>query len=240
MARHGNIPRVRPLILAVENSGLCGSVALVSASGCLAEYSLISPKTHSKRLLATIDELLRETEVTIFDVDAIAISLGPGSFTGLRIGLATVKGLCMAAEKPLIGVSTLDALAMQLPLQPRQVCSILDARKKEIFAACYKNDTRGVPNLIMAPAALSPEALAGRILEETVFIGDGIQLYGEFLSEKLGPLYHEVPPSLFFARAGAVAAVALHLFARGEFLDPLSAAPLYIRASDAEIQHGGG
>ncbi len=168
------------------------------ARGCLAEYSLISRKTHSKRLLGTIDQLLRETDITIFDLDAIAISLGPGSFTGLRIGLATVKGLCMAAEKPLIGVSTLDALAMQLPHQPRQVCAVLDARKKEIFAACYKTDSHGLPRRTMAPAALSPEALAGRISEETIFIGDGIQVYGEFFAEKLGPLYKKCPPPFFF------------------------------------------
>lgn len=237
MARHGNIPRTRPLLLAIENSGPCGSVALVSGNGCLAEYSLTSQKTHSKRLLATIDQLLRETDNSIFSIDAIAISLGPGSFTGLRIGLATVKGLCMAAEKPLIGVSTLDALAMQLPHQSRQVCAVLDARKKEIFAACYKTDHDGLPRRTMEPAALSPETLAGRITEETLFIGDGIQLYGQFLAEKLGPLFKKISPVLFFPRAGAIAAVALHLYSRNEFLDPLSAAPLYIRASDAEIQH---
>ncbi|MEJ2690842.1 MAG: tRNA (adenosine(37)-N6)-threonylcarbamoyltransferase complex dimerization subunit type 1 TsaB [Deltaproteobacteria bacterium] len=239
MASHGNILHERPLILAIENSGPCGSVALGSPNGCLAEYSLTSQKTHSKRLLATIDQLFRETEQTIFGIDAIAISIGPGSFTGLRIGLATVKGLCMAAAKPLIGVSTLDALAMQLPYQPRQVCAALDARKKEIFAACYKTDHHGLPRQTMAPAALSPEALAGLITEETVFIGDGIQLYGVLLAKKLGPLFKEVSPTLFFPRAGAIAAVALHLYAEGEFLDPLTAAPLYVRASDAEIQFGG-
>lgn len=237
MARHGKIPQERPLILAIENSGLCGSVAVVSSQGCLAEYSLISKKTHSKRLLATIDELLRETDNTIFGIDAIAISLGPGSFTGLRIGLATVKGLCMAAEKPLIGVPTLEALAMQLPHQPRQVCVMLDARKKEIFAACYRTDHTGIPQQTMAAAALTPTALAGRIQEETVFIGDGIPLYRDLLAEKLGARYREVPSTLFFPRAAAVAAVALHRFAMGEFLDPLAAAPLYVRASDAEIQH---
>lgn len=238
MARHGNIPRERPLILAVENSGPCGSVAVVSSSGCLAEFSLTSQKTHSKRLLATIDQLLRETDNTIFDIDAIAISLGPGSFTGLRIGLATVKGLCMAAERPLIGVSSLDALAVQLPHQPRQVCAVLDARKKEIFAACYKSGQDDLPIPTMPPAALSPRALVERIREETVFIGDGTQLYGSFLAEKLGPLYKEVSSTLFFPRSSAVARVALYLYRRGEFLDPLTAAPLYIRASDAEIHHG--
>ena len=202
MAHHGNIPHEPPLILAIENSGPCGSVALVSNRGCLAEYALTSSKTHSKRLLATIDQLLRETDHTIFGIDAIAVSLGPGSFTGLRIGLATVKGLCMAAEKALIGVSTLDALAMQLPHQPRQVCAVLDARKKEIFAACYKTDRPGLPRRTMAPAALSAEALAGRISEDTLFIGDGTQVYGEYFAEKLGPLYKEVSPGLFFPRAG--------------------------------------
>lgn len=236
MARHGNIPREPPLILAIENSGPCGSVALISRNGCLAEYSLTSKKTHSKRLLATIDQLLRETGNTIFGIDAIAISLGPGSFTGLRIGLATVKGLCMAAEKPLIGVSTLDALAMQLPHQPRQICAVLDARKKEIFAACYKAEPLGPPRQTMPPTVLSATALACRIDQETIFIGDGIQLYGTFFEEKLGPFYKAVSPSLFFPRAAAVAAIALHLHARGDFLDPLTAAPLYIRASDAELQ----
>ena len=113
MAYHGALPQGRPLILAIENSGLYGSIALVTSEGCLAEHTLTSKKSHSKRLLASIDTLLSDTSISINEVDALAVSLGPGSFTGLRIGLATAKGLCMAAEKPLIGIATLDALAVQ-------------------------------------------------------------------------------------------------------------------------------
>ena len=236
MAYHGALPQGRPLILAIENSGLYGSIALVTGEGCLAEHTLTSKKSHSKRLLASIDTLLSDTSISINEVDALAVSLGPGSFTGLRIGLATAKGLCMAAEKPLIGIATLDALAVQLAFQPRQICAVLDARKGEVFAACYQNTDQGFPKT-MAALNLSPELLTASITESTIFVGDGVSLLN--LRAEGGtadPLFSIAPPALFFPRASAVGHLAVGSFAAGRFIDVLTAAPIYLRASDAEIQ----
>jgi tRNA threonylcarbamoyladenosine biosynthesis protein TsaB len=235
MAIHGRIPKAGPLILAIENSGLCGSVALVTAAGCLAEYSLISPKTHSKRLLSTIDAILSGTGNDLSGVDAVAISIGPGSFTGLRIGLATAKGICMAAGKPLIDIPTLEGLAAQLSVQPRQICAVLDARKKEVFAACYRMKADETLQTTMAPTACSPDRLAEAIIEPTLFIGDGVQLYGNLFQEKLADLFHPVPATLYFPRASVIGFLAEKRWHRKEFADVLEAAPLYLRASDAEL-----
>jgi len=236
MAIHGRIPKAGPLILAIENSGLCGSVALVTATGCLAEYSLISPKTHSKRLLNAIDAILSGTGNELAGVDAVAISIGPGSFTGLRIGLATAKGICMAAGKPLIDIPTLEGLAAQLSVQPRQICAVLDARKKEVFAACYKVKADQTLQTTMAPTACSPDQLAEAIIEPTLFIGDGVQLYGDLFQEKLSDLYHPVPATLYFPRANVIGFLAQKRYQRKKFADVLEAAPLYLRASEAELQ----
>jgi len=234
MANHGIVPLHRPLLLAIENSGLTGSIALLTPDGCLAENTLVSKKSHSKRLLASIDALFSETGTDMEVVDAIAVSLGPGSFTGLRIGLATAKGLCMAAGKPLIGIPTLEALAIQLGIQPRQVCAVLDARKGEVFAACYKNSGKGL-TVTMAPTNVPPDRLTAMIAEPTLLVGDGLQLLDLPRADDPDSLFWVAPPSLFFPRASAVGHLALERYAAGRFTDVFSAAPLYLRASDAEI-----
>jgi len=234
MANHGILPQYHPLILAIENSGLTGSIALQTPEGCLAEHTLVSKKSHSTRLLASIDTLFSETATSIETVDAVAVSLGPGSFTGLRIGLATAKGLCMAADKPLIGIPTLEALAIQLCPQQRQICPVLDARKGEVFAACYKCAGTGLI-ATMAPTNVPPSRLLGAITEPTVLIGDGARLLDLPQADDPDSLFQVAPPSLFFPRASSVGHLALSRYMAGRFTDVLTAAPLYLRASDAEI-----
>ena len=230
-----DISKTPPLILAIENSGLCGSVALVSGSHCIAEQSLLSRLTHSKRLLTTIDRLLAESQVDWPQVDAMAISLGPGSFTGLRIGLSTVKGLAMATGIPLIGVSTLDGLAGQFSHTDKAVCPVLDARKKEVYTALYRANDEGLMERQSDYLVTSPEKLAEQITEPTVFMGDGTAVYGNLLREKLGDLALFAPEQLYFAKASSIGFCALSLFAQNQFLDTASCVPLYIRPSDAEI-----
>lgn len=130
-----------PLILALETSGTCGSVALVDGRGCRAEYSLQSSRTHSRRLLEAVERVMAESETDWPQLDALAAGLGPGSFTGLRIGLSSAKGLALATGKPLLGISSLDGLAVQAMQQPLPVCTLIDARKQEVFAAFYQPTT---------------------------------------------------------------------------------------------------
>ena len=227
--------RQPPLILALENSGLCGSIALISGSHCIAEHSLLSTLTHSKRMLSSLERLMHETNTQWHELDALAISLGPGSFTGLRIGLSTVKGLAMASSTPLIGVSSLDGLAGQFPFSPLLICPLLDARKKETYAAFYRSDSRGKISRTSDYLVLPPEDIIERIHEPTLFIGDGAEVYKELLQERLGEQAIFAPPQLNFAKASSIAFLALSLWQQKKFLDPASAVPIYIRPSDAEI-----
>jgi len=230
-----DLPRQPPLILAVENSGLCGSIALVSGSHCIAEQSLLSKLTHSKRLLVTLERVMDECQVTWETIDAIAISLGPGSFTGLRIGLSTVKGLALATSLPLIGVPTLDGLASQFTFTAMPVCPILDARKNEVYTALYGADENGFMQRRSEYLVISAAELAGQITEPTVFTGDGITVHGDLLREKLGDMAVFAPEQLYFAKASSIGFLALSRWHKKEFLDPAGCIPLYVRASDAEL-----
>jgi tRNA threonylcarbamoyladenosine biosynthesis protein TsaB len=230
-----DLTRQPPLILAVENSGMCGSIALVSGSHCIAEQSLLSKLTHSQRLLATVERVMTECRVAWEMIDAIAISLGPGSFTGLRIGLSTVKGLALATSIPLIGVPTLDGLASQFTGTAMPLCPILDARKNEVYTALYQTDDRGIMQRRSEYLVIPAAELAGQITEPTLFAGDGIAVHSGLLREKLGELAVFAPEQLYFAKASSIGFLALSRWRKKEFLDPGGCVPLYVRASDAEI-----
>ncbi|HSR10897.1 MAG TPA: tRNA (adenosine(37)-N6)-threonylcarbamoyltransferase complex dimerization subunit type 1 TsaB, partial [Thermodesulfobacteriota bacterium] len=137
------------IVLALETATLAGSVALVDAGDgetgrrIIGENTLSNPETHSARLMPGIDRLLKEASLTIRDIGGIAVSIGPGSFTGLRIGVATAKGLAYALGIPVAGVPTLDALAATRPFSPDPVCPVLDARKKEVYAALFRCNGAG-------------------------------------------------------------------------------------------------
>ena len=226
--------RPKPLLLALENSTLCGSVSLVSGSQCLAEFNLQSRLTHSKRLLGAIDNIMKCCQVGWDDLDGIAVGLGPGSFTGLRICLATAKGLAMAAALPLLGVAGLDGLAAQLPHAGQLICALLDARKKEVYAAFYRS-RKGEAARISDYLAISPEKLVAEINEPVILVGDGADLYAEFFRERLGEKALFVAPQLFQTRASAIGLLAISRWRDKKFLDPHSAVPIYVRPSDAEI-----
>ena len=138
-------------------------MGLIDDEGVIAEYLLNIPVTHSERLLGAIELVLKEARAAIGDLDGWAISLGPGSFTGLRIGVSTVKGLAFATRKPVVGVSTLDVLASQISPTPYLICPILDARKKEVYTAFYRYEEGNSPKRLSAYQAIRPEDLVKRI-----------------------------------------------------------------------------
>lgn len=227
-----------PVILALETATTCGSLALVAEDRCLAEYSLSTPATHSRSLLTGIHWLLAQCDLSWPQIGAIAVSLGPGSFTGLRIALSTAKGLCMATEKPLIGVETLAGLASQFPFSSLPICPVVDARKSEIYTALYRCNQQGIPEKTIEPMVIKPQRLQDFITTPTLLVGDGLPLYGPMLKELLGDLALLAPTEICFARAAAIGSAAWHLFRQGAFLDPATAVPIYVRASDAELQFG--
>ena len=226
------------VILAIETATTCGSLALVAEDRCLGEYSLNSSATHSRSLLSGVHWLFAQCQISWEQISAIAVGLGPGSFTGLRIALSTAKGLCMASDKPLIGVPTLTGLASQFPYYSLPICPVIDARKKEIYTALYRCNRQGVPEQTTKAMVIAPERLQEYITTPTLLVGDGLPLYGTMLKELLGDSALLAPPEVCFARGAAIGSAAWHLFRKSSFLDPATAVPLYVRSSDAELQFG--
>jgi tRNA threonylcarbamoyladenosine biosynthesis protein TsaB len=228
-----------PIILAIETATMCGSVALMAGNRCLAENSVDTATTHSRRLIHQVDQVRRETGLEWDQIDGIAVSLGPGSFTGLRIGLSTAKGLGMAADRPLLGVPTLDGLARQIIAPPgSRVCALLDARKKEVYAAFYRCNAEGIPEKTGQDQVLKPEKLAELIDEQTLLVGDGGSAYRDFFRETLGNSVLFAPSRIFFPRAATIGLLGSEKFAANDFVDPAEVVPIYVRPSEAELTIG--
>lgn len=228
-----------PLLLALDTATKCSTVAITRGTlidgEVLACLSLSSSITHSRRIISIVDRLFSDTEITWSDIDAIAVGMGPGSFTGLRIGMATAKGFAAAAEKKLVGVSTLDALAAMC-VTDKKIIAVMDARKKQVYSAAYNRD-QGNGNLtrISEIKVVLPEHVVMETDEEVVMIGDGIVTYGELWQKKHGDMVRFAPMHLHAPCASAVGLLCGSLFNQGNYLDIGAAAPLYVRASDAEL-----
>jgi tRNA threonylcarbamoyladenosine biosynthesis protein TsaB len=225
-------------LLAVDTSTLTGAVGLLDGGRAVAESRVNVAVTHGERLLAAIDALLRAARWRLGDVEGFAVALGPGSFTGLRIGITTVKSLAFATGRPVVGVPTLDALAWMLPFCAFPVCPMLDARKGEVYAALYRTQDGRLETLAaaraIAPAALAEE-LARDVATPIVFLGDGVATCVPALAAALGPRARLAPGSLRVSSGLAVAELGAEALGRGEMADPAALVPIYLRPSEAEL-----
>ena len=223
-------------VLGIDTSTSCGSVALIEDEGVISEYVLDISVTHSERLLGAIEFVLKQAHCPIEQIEGWVIALGPGSFTGLRIGVSTVKGLAFATGKPVAGVSTLDVLASQIAPTSHLICPILDARKKEVYTAFYRYGDRGPLTRQSEYQAIPPEDLVGKIKEHTLFLGDGVKTYGDFLLNCL-PTFAIFPAAPFRVSHGSmVATLGMELLRKGEHLNLSAFSPIYVRPSEAEIR----
>lgn len=224
------------LLLALDSSTAVAGVAVASPERVVGEISTNVSAVHSRRLLPLVDALLRELGLTLREVDGLAVATGPGSFTGLRIGLATAKGLAFAAGKPLLGVPTLDALAANLPGWPGVICPVLQARREEVYAACYRWEAGRPRRLgdyrVTSPAALARE-LAGR--EGVALLGDGAPAVAQAWEGSVPPPFLP-PPAFQQPRAATVAGLALPRLAAGEEDDLGALRPLYVLPPAAEAR----
>ena len=226
-------------VLAIETATIAGSVAICDdTAGLIGEVKINVRIAHAERLMPSIIWLLESSRISIEEIDAFAISIGPGSFTGLRIGLSTVKGFAYATKKPVVAVPTLDAFARTVPFSAYQICPLLDARKDEVFAGLYKWNEQNIIK-IMPERAVRPVDLLKEISEKTVFIGDGIIRYGDLMKEICGVRAIFPPLSIMSPSAATVGEVAFEKIKQGDLADPVSLTPFYIRKSEAELNWKG-
>ena len=223
------------LVLAIDTATLAGSAALYQ-DGLLASCFLHTKKTHSERLLPMIDFLLQSIDLALKDIDLITVVNGPGSFTGIRIGVTTAKTLAQMLHKPLAAVNTLEVLAANIASEKDLICPVLDARKKEVYTACYKRDEHGELLELLPPAALPVQKLLEFLQdrdEDIWFVGDGLGVYGEELGAALGGRFKTAPDHLKLPNAAAAAELGLKTWHKGLQQDTVE--PLYLRRSEAEL-----
>jgi tRNA threonylcarbamoyladenosine biosynthesis protein TsaB len=193
-------------ILGIDTTTRITSVGLVDDEHVVAERSTHAASSHGETLAPLIDRLLADAGLRVADLQAVAVSIGPGSFTGLRVGLATAKGLAFGCELALVSVPTLDALARVADAEPGElVCPILDARKGEIYAALYAADATGNVTRLTDDLALRPAELVPRVRGRCRFLGDGTDAYGEPLGQALGPVALVLPFTHYHPRGAVVA-----------------------------------
>jgi len=228
-------------ILAIETSTTMGSVAVCEDERPLAEVSIETGKRHGERLIEMAGFIMERLEMGPSDMEAYAVSIGPGSFTGLRTGLAMVKGLWLANRRPVVSVPSLMALAAGAGDTEGPVLAALDARKGEVFAALFKCDGRGGVERMTDDAALSPERLAELLPERSgkiLVTGDGIAKYRDEIMAVLPAGSRAAPQWKWKPRASWVAALAAGRLCRGESDEVESLVPVYLRHSEAELALG--
>jgi tRNA threonylcarbamoyladenosine biosynthesis protein TsaB len=221
-------------LLTIDTSSSCCSVALTNDETLLGEYLLAGGKGVSSRLFDSIERLMADCGVAMNDIDGFGVAQGPGAFTGLRVGIAAVKGLALATGKPIAGFSSLAMLAMNIPLSPLPLCALYDARKNEVYAGFYSTTT-GFAQQIRPDIVIPPDALAEFITEPTIFVGDGAIRYREQLTALLGDLAILAPSHAHLPRASNGAMLAYTALQRGDSVSSFNLLPVYLRLSEAEL-----
>ncbi|WHH57564.1 tRNA (adenosine(37)-N6)-threonylcarbamoyltransferase complex dimerization subunit type 1 TsaB [Petroclostridium sp. X23] len=226
-------------VLAVDTSSIVATAAILEDDKLIGEYILNHKKTHSQKLMPMIKEILSSAALKVEDIDVFAAANGPGSFTGLRIGVATVKGLAHAVNKPVVGISTLDGLAFNLPFCQYLVCPIMDARREQVYNALYKWIDKTF-YMVEGYRGISLEQLIQELKarnEKVMFTGDGVAVFRDKLVEGLGELCEFAPVSSRMQRASSIAELAMQKAYRGETESYMTFSPFYLRKSQAEREY---
>lgn len=224
-------------ILGIDSSGLVASAAVVDDEVLLGEFTTDYKKTHSTTLMPMLDELIRMLGIDLKSIDAIATAAGPGSFTGLRIGAATVKGLAYALGIPVIAVPTVDAIAYNLYGSKRLICPLMDARRQQAYSGLYRfNET----NEFIVKKEQAPEAIEDIINrintedEPVTFLGDGVPVFKDYIEQNAKVDYDFAPPFASRQRAGTVASLGRKYFDREYYTSAEEFRAVYLRQSQAE------
>ena len=223
-------------ILALDSSGLVATVAIVEEEQVIAEYTVNYKKTHSQTLLPMLDEIVKMTELDLQTIDAIAVSGGPGSFTGLRIGSATAKGLGLALDKPLIHIPTVEGMAFNMWGVDGMICPIMDARREQVYTGIYRCKDQSL-EIVEDQMAISVEALIAKLNsygEPVVLLGDGVPVYGEKMKEGLQVKTVFAPAHRNRQSAASVGCLAFQYLKEGRVVTAAEHKPDYLRVSQAE------
>lgn len=232
-------------ILALDSSGLVASAALVEDDRLIAEYTIQYKKTHSQTLLPMLEEIRDMVELDLNTVDAIAVAAGPGSFTGLRIGSATAKGLAFALNKPIVPVPTVDGLAWQMYGTDALVCPIMDARRSQVYTGIYEfiyQKDRYDMNVIVEQYATAFDEVAERLNDlgrKVIFLGDGVPVFQERMAEVMRVPYSLAPAHRSRQSAACIAVLGSLYYAQGKVESGAEHAPVYLRLSQAERERAG-
>ena len=231
-------------ILAIDSSSMPASAAVLEDGTLLAEYTVCYKKTHSQTLLPMLDQIRSMLELDLSSLDAVAVAAGPGSFTGLRIGSATAKGIALAQNRPIVSVPTLEGLACNLWGSADLICPMLDARNKQVFAAVYTfagDDQEDPLTVRMKQTPVDVKTLCGKLNElsdvlgrKVVLLGDGASAYKDLIRENLSAPHAFAPPHLSGQRASSVAFRGMQLYRMGKAQDGSMHRPEYLRVSQAE------
>lgn len=223
-------------ILALDSSGLVAGVAVVEDDELIGEYTVNYKKTHSQTLLPMLDALAAMIELDLDTVDAIAVAKGPGSFTGLRIGSATAKGLGLALDKPIVEIPTVDGLAFRLWGTDAVVCPLMDARRNQTYTGLYEF-TDGELCVIEPQCAVDIAHITEKINQlgrKVIFLGDGVAVFREYLREHVEVPYSFAPAHMNKQSAAAVGALAVRYAKKGLAVSADLHQPDYLRLSQAE------
>ncbi len=221
------------IVLAVDTSSPQGSVAIVKDGRSLAEMNFWLKSHHSTHVLPAIEILSEKTGIQISRIELFACAVGPGSFTGLRIGIATSLGLATGSSRGIVGVSTLEAVAYPFLQTQLPVAAILDARKGQVYFQTFELDSGGATKAVSDPVSVDPAEAASRIVSPTLCVGDGVDLYRDLIAETCGQKALLPPPGMCYHRAsvmGVIGQIKYQNFGSDQRVEPL-----YVRASDAEI-----
>lgn len=227
---------VRVKILAIDSSGAAASAAVLNETTLIGEITLNNRLTHSQSLLPMIDEVMRMTGTEGAELTCIAVAAGPGSFTGLRIGASTVKGLAMVYDKPIAAVPTVDALACNYYGASQLVCPLLDARRGQVYGGLYRFTEDGLQALVPQTCTELSELLGkvNALGQEVLFLGDGADAYRARIPELTEVPYRFAPPHLSKQRAGSVGLLALQYAKENKYTTAVEFVPEYLRKSQAE------
>jgi tRNA threonylcarbamoyladenosine biosynthesis protein TsaB len=220
-------------ILVIDTSTRYGGVAVARGDGILAERLSVSERTIAARLPTLVQEVLADAGMTMAELQGVGVVVGPGSFTGVRVGVACAKGIAYALGIPVAPCSSLELLAMNFPHAGHPVCVMLDARKGEVYAACYEVGT--LPQLLTQEAAIAPEMLIATVKVPTIFAGEGALVYRGLLESSLGDLAIIADPVFSVPRPAHAIPLVSGLFRSGRGQGAEALLPVYLRQSEAEI-----